>query len=136
MSRRHLSKQHMLDWRILPLIRGALYCTKFTALAKDSAGLGLEIRVSRVFHTAFRLIHITGPIWAACSASVELKLTLPGRILTQRAEPLGLPVLGEQAVLDHQLVHFGAHEATIRVLGGTDDRLAPDIERCIDQGRT
>ena len=48
----------------------------------------------------------------------------------------GLAWLLKQTVADRQQVELGAHEAAECVLGRTDDRLAPDVERCVHEHRT
>ncbi len=46
-------------------------------------------------------------------SSVELELGLPIRIVCQRL----LLVLVKDAVLEHEHVHLGSHEAAVRILG-------------------
>src|SRR5437899_333410 len=47
-----------------------------------------------------------------------------------------LLILAKNEVFDHQRINIGRHETAIRVGWRTDDRLTPNVERCIDQERT
>src|SRR5579871_6139452 len=63
--------------------------------------------------------------------SVKLEFLLP-RIVGRE---LRLLRLGENKILDHQIIHFGAHEAAPGVGRRADDRLTAHIERGVDQDR-
>jgi len=42
---------------------------------------------------------------------------------------------GHPDVSDHQVIHLGIHEASIGIVGCAYDRLAPYVERGVDQDR-
>src|SRR6187551_1865700 len=64
--------------------------------------------------------------------SVEYELLLPGFVVRDGR----LLVLEQDESLQHQDVHVSAHEAPVGVLGRADNRLAPNVERRVDDHRT
>src|SRR5688500_19477938 len=70
-------------------------------------------------------------VLTAVRLSVKGELLPPVRIVRKRR----LAILVENAVLEHQNVHFRPHETTIRVFRRADDRLAAHVERGVDQHR-
>ena len=65
------------------------------------------------------------------AASIEDEVDFP----VAGVGELGLVALAEDAVLEHQRVHLGAHEAAVGVLGRAHDRLAAHVERRVDHDR-
>src|SRR5512144_1564221 len=61
-------------------------------------------------------------------ASIQLVQTAPVYILAQR----GLVLLVQQVVPHREVVHVGAHEAQVGVVGRADDRLPAHVERRVD----
>src|SRR5438132_1412476 len=60
--------------------------------------------------------------------SVQLEQRAPIDVLAQGR----LVLLVEQVMAEHEVVHVRAHEAQVGVVGGADDRLAPHVDRRID----
>ncbi len=56
--------------------------------------------------------------------SVERVTLAPVKVLVQ----LGLLLLQEDLIAEGEDIHLGPHEAEVRVVGCTDDRLSADIE--------
>src|SRR5438876_10121416 len=65
---------------------------------------------------------------AVSLASIELKFASPVRISLQRR----LIRFFENEVLEYQEIDLCSHEAAVSVRGRADDRLAANIEGCID----
>ena len=79
-------------------------------------------------HSTLRLVRRLVP---CAERSIELEGLAPILIICDR----GLVGLVQHAVFEDQHVHLGAHEATVRILGRADDRLAPHVERRVDDDR-
>src|SRR2546423_13793666 len=63
-----------------------------------------------------------------CARSVERELVAPLAGVGDRR----LCRLLQDVALENEDVHAGAHEAPVRILRSTDDRLAADVERGVD----
>jgi hypothetical protein len=61
--------------------------------------------------------------------SIQFKFFLPRFVLL----PLRLVGLGQEKILEHQVIHFRAHETAVSIFGGTDDWFAADVEGRIHQ---
>src|SRR5262245_56496698 len=74
-----------------------------------------------------RLSAHCSPLTDCCS--VQLKFFLPVGIVFERL----LVSLVEQAILKHQNIDCGAHEAPVSIFRGADDRLTADVERGVHE---
>src|SRR5512145_2907126 len=72
---------------------------------------------------------IPSPLPSGPNRSVELESIAPVEVLVQ----LGLALLAQDLVAEHEDVHVRSHEAEIGVVRRADDRLAPHVERGVDQ---
>src|SRR3954464_8056246 len=62
------------------------------------------------------------------SGLIQLELLAPVLVLIQ----LRLRLLLQEERPEHEVVHLGAHEAAVGVLGGADDGLASHVEAGVD----
>src|SRR5687768_1404204 len=63
--------------------------------------------------------------------SIKLVLLLPREVFRQSA--LSLLGLQQNEVAQHETVHLCTHEAGVSLRGRADYRLAPDVERRVDE---
>src|SRR6266568_7429113 len=63
----------------------------------------------------------------AIRSSIQLEQRPPVDVLAQRR----LLLLLQEIMAEHQVIHVGAHEAQIRVVGRADDGLPADVERSV-----
>ena len=98
------------------------------ARARGRARTDEAIQSEHGDHSTLRLVRRLVP---CAERSIELEGLAPILIICDR----GLVGLVQHAVFEDQHVHLGAHEATVRILGRADDRLAPHVERRVNDDR-
>jgi len=78
---------------------------------------GDQAEVPQLFLAGRFTIHV-------CTQSVEFEFSFP-RIVGLQPRLIGL---GQQEILEHQVINLGPHEAAIGILGGAHDGFTTDIE--------